>query len=279
TLQWPDKLLDPEPYLQGDIFDAVMNYRWYRAVRHFFNASPDVITASELVDSLNRFRSNLRPANNYAMMNYTGGFDTPRILTSLFNKNKYKYHCKVHENPDYKIHKPDAETHQTLKLLLAQQYAYVGAPHIYFGDEMGMWGADDPSCRKPLLWTDYRFEDELVHPLGQERPVDPVAFNREVFECHQQLIKLRKSNPVLIHGDIEFLKPDEAGEALAFRRFDDTDEIIAVFNTRQAPMKITLPISTSQSYEVIWQEATLSGTASQLSVELPARAACWLRRK
>ena len=34
--EWPDKLLDPEPYLKGDVFDAVMNYRWFRAARHFF---------------------------------------------------------------------------------------------------------------------------------------------------------------------------------------------------------------------------------------------------
>ena len=31
---------------------------------------------------------------------------------------------------------------------------YVGAPMIYYGDEVGMWGADDPSCRKPMLWDD-----------------------------------------------------------------------------------------------------------------------------
>ena len=45
---------------------------------------------------------------------------------------------------------------------------------------MGMWGADDPSCRKPLIWTDYTFDDETVHPLGQDRPIDTVAFNKDL---------------------------------------------------------------------------------------------------
>lgn len=57
--EWPDDLLDPAPFLEGDVFDAVMNYRWYRAARHYFNESPTPIAVSEFVDSLNSFRSNL----------------------------------------------------------------------------------------------------------------------------------------------------------------------------------------------------------------------------
>ena len=66
---FPDHLLDPEPVLRGDVFDAPMNYRWYRATRHFFNEAPNKITVSEYVDSLQSFMSNLRPQSNYAMMN------------------------------------------------------------------------------------------------------------------------------------------------------------------------------------------------------------------
>ena len=46
--QWPDKLLDPEPFLRGDIFDAVMNYRWYRATRHYLNESPNEISVRSI---------------------------------------------------------------------------------------------------------------------------------------------------------------------------------------------------------------------------------------
>ena len=56
--KWPDRLMDPNPFVEGDVFDAPMNYRWYRAVRHFFNASPAPIKVSDFVDSLNFFRSN-----------------------------------------------------------------------------------------------------------------------------------------------------------------------------------------------------------------------------
>lgn len=273
--EWPDKLLDPEPFLRGDVFDAVMNYRWYRAVRHYFNASPHQITSSELVDSLNRFSSNLRTGTNYAMMNYTGGFDTPRILTSLFNKNKYKYYCKIHENPDYKIHKPDAATYQTLKLLLAQQYTYVGAPHIYAGDEMGMWGADDPSCRKPLIWPDYTFDNETTHPIGKERPIDKVVFNDNIFQYHRQLIKIRKDNPVLIHGAIEFLPIEE--DILAYRRYEGTQEIVAVFNSSEEAKEVHLS-NTGGNYTDILNNLNIQTNASEIVFQIPSRSSALLKR-
>ncbi|MEL6659688.1 MAG: alpha-amylase family glycosyl hydrolase [Bacteroidota bacterium] len=177
--EWPDDLLDPAPFLEGDVFDAVMNYRWYRAARHYFNESPTPIAVSEFVDSLNSFRSNLRQQSNYALMNLTASHDVPRVGTSLFNKNKYKVHVKPNEDSSYKIHKPDQATYDILHLLLIQQFTYVGAPHIWAGDEMGMWGADDPSCRKPLIWPELQFEAEVFHPLGQERPQDQVVVPSE----------------------------------------------------------------------------------------------------
>ena len=274
---WPDKLLNPEPFLRGDVFDAVMNYRWYKSARHFFNESPEKILATEFIDSLNAFRSDIRDNNDYAMMNYTGGYDTPRILTSLFNKNKYKYLCKVHENPAYKINKPDAATFQTLELLLIHQYTYIGAPHIYAGDEMGMWGADDPSSRKPLIWPDYNFEDEITHPTGRERPRDKVEFNQGLFQLHQKLIQIRKKNPVLVHGDLEFIRVDDANELLAYRRFDEENEMIVVFNHLQVPKVITIPNVTGKKYKSVFDSSTIEYNDSKITLEIPARTASLLQ--
>ena len=58
----------------------------------------------------------------------------------------------------------------------------IGDGRHYAGDEMGMWGADDPSSRKPLIWPDFAFEDEKAHPLGAERPIDKVKFNDDIFQ-------------------------------------------------------------------------------------------------
>ena len=48
-------------------------------------------------------------------------------------------------------------------LLLIHQFTFIGAPQIWNGEESGMWGADDPDCRKPLVWDDITYEDEKAN--------------------------------------------------------------------------------------------------------------------
>ncbi|MFY0607093.1 MAG: alpha-glucosidase C-terminal domain-containing protein [Cyclobacteriaceae bacterium] len=277
--EWPDYLLEPEPFVRGDVFDSPMNYRWYRAARHFFNASPTSIPPSEFVDSLISFSDNLRPQTNRAMMNLTASHDVPRVLTSLFNKNKYKVDTNPSETSNYKIHKPDETTYQTLYMLLAHQYTYVGAPHIWAGDEMGMWGGDDPSTRKPLIWPDYEFEEETTHPLGRERPTDKVRFNKQVFNYHRQMIKIRKDNPVLSNGEIAFIHVDDGHSTLAYSRYSEEGEVIAAFNASEEPKRITLTPKTAGAFEDVLGNNVLTQTEDGIQLTLAGRSAAILIRQ
>lgn len=275
--KWPDRLLDPEPFVRGDIFDAPMNYRWYRSARHFFNASPAPIPVSEFVDSLRSYASNLRQQTIYSMMNLTSSHDAPRVLTSLYNENKYKYNASPGPKRNYKIHKPDADTYQTLRLLLAKQFTYPGSPHIWAGDEMGMWGADDPSNRKPLIWPDYEFEPEAAHPLGAERPVDEMVFNHQLFADYRKLIQIRKEYPVLSYGALDFILIDDENQVLAYSRYDSTgEEVIAIFNTSTESKTITVPVKTGKNYVDIWRNTTVEQRKKVLTLELPPRRAAIL---
>jgi len=49
---WPDRLMDPVPYMQGDIFDAVMYYHIYKPARYFFADTDLKLNADQLKDSL-----------------------------------------------------------------------------------------------------------------------------------------------------------------------------------------------------------------------------------
>ncbi len=49
---WPDRIWDPAPWLQGDVFDAVMNYRWFMPTRGFFAATEPSLTAAAYAASL-----------------------------------------------------------------------------------------------------------------------------------------------------------------------------------------------------------------------------------
>jgi cyclomaltodextrinase len=270
--EFPDKLLDPEPFLRGDVFDAVMNYRWYRAARSFFAQAPEKIPVSEFVDSLESFASNIRMQNSYAMMNVSASHDVPRLSTSLFNKSKYKYQASPN-NENYKIYKPDEEAYESLRLLLAQQFTYVGAPQIWAGDEMGMWGADDPDTRKPLIWPDYEFEPETTHPLGIDRPTDEVKFDEDLFNYYKKLIRIRKENPVLATGNLEYLLVDDEKEILAYSRFDDEKEVIVLFNTGEEAQEVEVP----KKFEGAYGEVVLTGRFD--SGRLEGRAAMLLISK
>ncbi|MCB0644543.1 MAG: DUF3459 domain-containing protein, partial [Phaeodactylibacter sp.] len=241
--RWPDQLLDPAPALQGDVFDASMNYRWYRVARHFFNAAPGPMPVSAFVDSLQQLFSGIRPQNNAAMMNLGASHDAPRMLTSFFNQNKYKHNCSPGADPSYKIHRPDAAAFERLLLLLVHQYTYIGAPHIWAGDEMGMWGADDQDSRKPLIWPDLEFEPEQAHPLGLQRPVDEVRFDEPLYDFYRKLIYIRKSHPALVHGTLDYLVTDDEQGVLAYRRQLNEAVVVVVFNNSRAERTLQNPLA------------------------------------
>ncbi|MEO8201283.1 MAG: alpha-amylase family glycosyl hydrolase, partial [Gemmatimonadota bacterium] len=155
--QWPDRLYDPAPWLKGDVFDAVMNYRWYAPTRSFFAGAPPFLTASRYVASLDSQNIGIGQSQQRAMMNLTASHDTPRFSTSLFNPGKYKYHNTPREDSLYRIDRPDAKTRRIQRMILVQQFTTTGAPEIWNGDEVGMWGADDPDERKPMVWGDLQY--------------------------------------------------------------------------------------------------------------------------
>jgi glycosidase len=226
---WPDKLMNPAPYLQGDIFDAVMFYHLYRWARYFFANTELKMDARQLTDSLNFEWSRIPEPLRYSMMNTAATHDSPRLLTSFFNRGLYKYWAKPNDDPGYKTGKPDEETYKRLKLYLIHQFTIPGAPQIWNGDEMGMWGADDPDCRKPLWWDDMKFDKEFRNNFQPgEKKFDSVGFNHELFDFYKKIISLRKQNNVLSNGDIEFVFAQDF--KLAYKRFDNKNEILILFN-------------------------------------------------
>ncbi len=237
---YPDQLMNPVPFTSGDVFDAVMFYQAYRPARYFFAKTNSEITAAQLKDSLEFQWNRLLPANRYAMMNTSSTHDTPRLLSDFYNPGKYKYKANPNENKEYKTGKPDAQTYKRLQLYLVHLFTSIGAPQIWNGEEMGMWGADDPNPRKPLMWKEMKFDPETrTNFQPGPKTYDKVAFNQAQFDLYKKLISIRKGNPVLSTGEIEFLAAD--GKKLAYKRFDSKDEIIVIFNLEPTQQRFILP--------------------------------------
>jgi glycosidase len=187
------------------------------------------------------------------MMNVVATHDSPRLSTSLFNKTMDKYKAKPSDNPDYKINKPDELTLKEQRLLLIHQFTFVGSPHIWNGDEVGMWGADDPDCRKPLVWDNLKYENEKANfDPARPRPVDNVKPDMELFSGYQSLIKFRKENPVLSTGELKFLVADDEKMVLAYSRYNDKEEIVAVFNRSDKEQSLIIPMDKYINYIEIY---------------------------
>ena len=277
---WPEELMDPTEWLQGDIFDAVMNYRWYRPTRQWLGgAEPELGNPSEYIHHLDSVSSGLRDEVLRAQMNLTASHDTPRFSTSLYNQGLNKYQVNPRENSDYKIHRPDDRTWRDVRLILAQQFTWVGSPHIWMGDELGMWGADDPDCRKPLIWLDLDFEDETTHPFEQERPRDQVQTDVELLNYYRQLIRLRRENPVFSRGDLKILQTNDDQNLLVYERRMDgqgASHAIVVFNNHQSESaELVIPVDKPQQWREVLSLQPMSWQFSGdgLTVTMPVKSA------
>ena len=107
---------------------------------------------------------------------------------------------------------------------------------------MGMWGADDPFNRKPLMWKEFQFDPETNNYFqSDKKQFDSLVFNQEQYDWYQKLIKIRKSNSVLSNGSIAFVLAE--GEKLAYKRTDGTNELLVIFNLEDRISAFDLPIS------------------------------------
>jgi glycosidase len=180
-----------------------------------------------------------------------------------------KYNAKPSDNPDYKINKPDELTRREQILLLIHQYTFIGAPHIWNGDEVGMWGADDPDCRKPVVWNDIAYEDEKAnYNPAKSRPVDAVLPDTALLAFYKKLTLLRKGNPILVYGGVDFILADDQKMVLAYSRKLNNDEIIAVFNRSDKIQTVTLADLKNKDYRNIFSSENIAFKNTNNGVEL-----------
>lgn len=229
---FPDNVMfDASPWLQGDIFDAVMNYRFADAMLKAFVDEKMQVTPSKLDALLGFMRENYPEQNQPVLMNLMASHDTERFASMVINPDRWIDHSSnLNYNEDFAVRKPTNEERQLQRVILAFQFTYIGAPYIYYGDEVGMWGADDPDCRKPMIWEELEYDPETHHPFGLSRPVDTVEKNEDLFRYYQSLIELRKKHESLRRGNYKTLVTDDELLLFAFERRSDTESIRAIFN-------------------------------------------------
>ncbi len=273
---WEDwkngKMFNAEPWLRGDVFDAVMNYRLAREVAHFFKDRQNRISPTEFDERLRTLRTDYRQQNTEALMNIFGGHDTDRLASQIVNPDaKYDAHVGVADNRAYDVRKPNKKEIEIQKLMILFQMTYVGAPHIYYGDEAGMWGADDPDDRKPMLWEDMKYSDEVSHPFGSPRPRDKNIFNEDLFDWYRRMIHLRNSNEALRLGSFTTVAADNTKDCYVYLRSSAEQKVLVLINNSSSPQRVK--IDKSIMGDIVWTDLLSGKEMKGFEFLLPATSA------
>lgn len=245
------------PYLQGDEFDAVMNYLWTFTCAEFFIETGHSIPPSEFDRRLRAERQAYPDCVAYGMQNLLTSHDTGRIASHIVNRDQLHYRdwnayselTRPRRNPSFDTRRPTATERALHRLMVLFQMTYVGAPMIYYGDEAGMWGANDPCCRKPMVWPELIYQAEATLPDGSARPEpQPVAFDHEMHAWHRQLITLRNRLPALQLGDFSTLLADDTTGVYVFQRSYEGQRVIVALNNSPEARRVALAV------DGVWQD-------------------------
>lgn len=283
TSELIDTVPELKPYLEGDEFDAAMNYNFAFACADYFSDERNRIKTSEFDRRLRELRDAFPPGVAAVQQNLFGSHDTDRIGSHIVNRDHehssnwpvYFDFSKV-QSRCYDPRKPSPTELESQKLFAVFQMTYVGAPMIYYGDEVGMWGANDPDCRKPMVWDDMVYEDEMTLPDGARKPQpDKVAVNHDLLSHYKRLIALRHELGALRTGSFEALVTDDTHQIYAFRRKSGDEEVVVALNNSGESREVTL--SMAGKWKDRWNERQpVTDEAGTLLVTLPPRAAAIL---
>ncbi len=225
-------------YLAGDNWDATMQYPFANAVQAFFiGGSQKPITASVFAERLRQFNIIYPFQVSLDQMNLLDSHDTDRWASRFVNADNPP------PPPDpaagqarggrraYNLSKPTDLEWQRMEQSLAVQMTYVGAPMIYYGDEVGMWGATDPDDRQPMIWKDLAPYD------------DPeVTFNQGLFDSYVRLIAIHRKLSALQTGFAHTLVADDARNILVYSRDLGDMHVYVVVNKSATAQSIDFPV-------------------------------------
>ena len=234
---WDNEMLNAKPWLGDHAFHGVMNYRLADALFKFFIDEKNKISTEEFSELLNGIIKDYGYENIHNVQNVLGSHDTERIASSVINPDRWIDHANhLKYNPEFQIGKPESSDRELLKKLILFQFMFPGAPYLYYGDEVMMVGADDPDCRKPMVWQNFNYEKEKSHPLGWERDSMFVLPDNKIRNFYMQVNRFRKNYPSLRNGKFKIEMYDEESNVIAISRFYEGERVLGIFSSNRNPL-------------------------------------------
>lgn len=268
-----------DEFLADTCFDSTMNYYGFAfPVKGYL--VDGTLPASVAVRQLRERLTEHPERQRYGLLNLVDSHDTDRLASMIVNagrrgyakpeRHDYDIGVSPRWEKDYDVRRPTPAERRIQRMVALMQMTYVGPPMLYYGTEAGMWGADDPCDRMPMLWYDLAFDPQATDPRGRERPADPVAFDNDLFGFYRAVISLRRQHPALRRGGIEFLEADDAAGFLAFRRVGEDESLLVAFNRGDAAYDWRIPLAAGETVAEVF---VASGEVGTVRVENPPAAA------
>ena len=238
----------------GNKFDTVMNYEWLKTVIGFFiNQSREggvryKLKAQDFFNELREKRTWYPYQALQASQNLNGSHDTDRLYSRIVNdvvgrnleegKQLEKGYNGIrpdlasnyHPNTTIDWRNSPIKPKDILKLISIFQMTYIGAPMLFYGDEVGMWGATDPYCRKPMLWKEFLYDNEKNPSHINQNEVYSQKVDSDLFEWYKKLIRIRLENKTLVYGKFREIFADNERDVIAYERVIEDQSIIVVIN-------------------------------------------------
>ena len=201
-------------HILGGHCDGLMNYPFRNALLSFLLGDD----AFHFKQAMETIRENYPPFAWRSAMNFLGTHDTPRILTLLGVGGDGKDHSKDWRASFRMSEAQRRRGRARLRLGALVLFAFPGSPTIYYGDEAGLEGFEDPFNRRTFPWG--REDEELL------------AWYRALGAARGQLEALRRGELTWLHT---------RGRVLAFLRGEGERAVLAAVNAGDRPEAITLP--------------------------------------
>jgi neopullulanase len=239
---------ESQRWLQGDQFDAIMNYDVTKPMLGFFpgrhldlkvlhqqtnyHGIHGTIDAHEFANRIDHNLGLYKRDITYSQLNLLDSHDTPRFLS-----------CASGDK-------------DSLKLAWLFMFTYPGAPCVYYGDEIGLDGLHDPDCRKSFPWDEHQW-DKSLHAYVKD------------------LIHLRKQNPALRRGDYGRLW--SVNGTYVFSRSLDGNKFVIALNTSDSPQDASVIYPGSHPTVVFGKAEVVSVADGRLNLRIPSRSGAILR--
>ncbi|MCB2155198.1 alpha amylase N-terminal ig-like domain-containing protein [bacterium] len=263
---------NPRPdMLDGKKFDAVMNYPFAKAVLKWVANKQRKITPTELDNELALLRITYPREITYVLQNLYDSHDTDRIVSQIANSDRdFDVDNRVQDGAEnYDETRPNSEDYARLRLMAVLQNTYMGSPMIWYGTEVGMYGADDPNCRQPMWWQDLMPYDDPSNRIDNNLR----AFYRELFE-------MRNDHPELRTGEYLTLLTNDEADSFAFLRWapGSKNAFVTLLNNSSEEQTLQIPAPTADALpngfvnpKIIFGEATTAAGefGDSLTVAVP----------